>query len=249
MSIYFYTIISVVAVSLISLIGLATLSLSPARVRKLVVLLVGLSAGTLLGDALLHLMPEAVSLSNNSFSVWISLLAGMFAFFVLEKVIHWRHCHHETSSHHSHPVGIMNLIGDTVHNFLDGAIIAGSYMVNPILGLTTTLAVISHEIPHEMGNFGILLYAGYTRKKALMLNFLTALAAILGAATTLIIGPQINSFNHMIVPLTAGGFLYIASSDLIPEMKEHDTDKQNILQFSSFIFGLLLMLAFKLLIK
>ena len=249
MSIWISTIVSVLVVSLISLIGLATLVWSKLFTKKMIMVLVGLSAGALIGDALLHLMPEAVEDAGSSLGPWYGLIGGFVLFFVIEKVIHWRHCHHETTSNHPHPVGTMNLIGDSLHNFMDGAVIAGSFIASPAIGLTTTIAVISHEIPQEMGDFGVLLHAGYSRSKALLLNFVTALTAVLGAVITLLVHGNVADINGFIIPITAGGFLYIAASDLIPEMKQHEQDSKGLMQFITFILGLLIMLAFKLLVE
>ena len=246
LTIYFYTISSVLIVSLISLIGVLTLAVSEKKLRHLIILLVSLSAGTLLGNSFLHLIPEMTETGQPDLSVWLWLLAGILVFFILEKIIHWRHCHLESTVFHPHPVGMMNLIGDGLHNFIDGMIIAGSFLISPKLGLATTLAVIAHEIPQEIGDFGILLHAGYSRVKAILLNFLSAIVAIIGALLALIIGAQASNFTSFIIPFTAGGFIYIATADLIPELKK-DNNKlyQAFIQLASIIIGIGLMLALK----
>ncbi|MBU0646921.1 ZIP family metal transporter [Patescibacteria group bacterium] len=243
--IYFYSLISVIIVSLLSFIGVLTFNISEKKLQNLIMFLVSLSAGTLLGDSFLHLMPEALENNKEDIAIWLWLLAGILVFFILEKIIHWRHCHLSTTPNHPHPVGLMNLIGDGLHNFIDGMIIAGSFLINPQLGITTTLAVIAHEIPQEIGDFGILLHAGYSRKKALLLNFASAVCAILGALLILIIGAQINNFITFIIPFTAGGFIYIATADLIPELKKDTSIKKSLLQLSMIILGIAIMLALK----
>lgn len=249
MSLYLYIFGSVTLVSLLSLLGVFFLSFSPRFMEKLILFMVSLSAGVLLGDSFLHLLPEAAARDGDSLKIWLWIIAGLLTFFVLEKIIHWRHCHILTSSKHPHPLGIMNLVGDCLHNFFDGVIIAGSFLVNIPLGITTLIAIIAHEIPHEIGNFGVLLYAGYPRRRALLFNFLTALTAILGSAAAVMIGSRINDFSDMIVPFTAGGFIYIATADLIPEMKKETAAHKSLYQLISIIIGVLIMLAFKIIFE
>ena len=242
---YFYTITSVVIVSLISLIGVFILSIKWKNLNSLTIFLVSLSAGTLLGDSFLHLIPEAVE-KNNGTLTWLWLLAGILFFFILEKVIHWRHCHLPTTEDHPHPFGLMNLIGDGLHNFLDGIVIAGSFLVDINLGVATTIAVIAHEIPQEISDFGVLLHAGFSRTKALLLNLLSASTAIFGSILALIIGGRIDSFTNFIIPFAAGNFIYIATSDLFPELKK-DCAKLNqaFFQLTSIMIGIGIMLALK----
>lgn len=246
LAIYFYTITSVLIVSLLSLIGIFTLILSREKLKQLTLFLVSLSAGALLGDSFLHLIPEAVAKNNGQLNIWLWLLAGILTFFILEKVVHWRHCHLLTTESHPHPVGMMNLIGGGLHNFIDGMIIAGSYLIDFNLGLATTIAVVSHEIPRELGDFAILIYAGYTKFKALFYNFISAAISIIGAIFALAIGGRIENFSAFIVPFTAGGFIYIATSDLFPELKK-DNDKlyQAFFQLASIIIGIGIMLVLK----
>lgn len=243
--IYFYSLSSVILVSLISLIGVLTLVIPEKKLHNLIMLLVSLSAGTLLGDSFLHLLPEAAEANPSSLTVWLWLLAGILVFFVLEKIIHWRHCHLESTVFHPHPVGAMNLIGDGLHNFIDGMIIAGSFLASPTLGLATTLAVIAHEIPQEIGDFGTLLHAGYSRTKAILLNFSSAIIAIIGALLALTAGTQASSFTTFIIPFTAGGFIYIATADLIPELKKDTAPSKSLSQLILIIIGMAIMLALK----
>lgn len=157
----------------------------------------------------------------------------------MEKYLYWRHCHDEICE--IHPFTYLNLIGDGFHNFLDGLVIAASFLVSIKLGLVTTAAVILHEIPQELGDFGVLVYGGFTKTKALLFNLLSALTAVVGAVAGFFISSTTANFSNFILPLTAGGFIYIASSDLIPELhKERDT-KKSISAFLFFILGILLM--------
>jgi len=167
-------------------------------------------------------------------------------FFILEKIVHWRHCHLPTAADHPHPVGLMNLVGDSLHNFIDGMVIAGSFLISPALGLATVIAVVSHEIPQELGDFAILIYAGYSQAKALFYNFISAALSIIGALFALAVGGRLEGFTNFIIPFTAGGFIYIAASDLFPELKK-DNERlgQAFLQLLCVIGGIAIMLALK----
>jgi len=246
MSFIFYTFASVLAVSLISFIGLLTLAINTRRLQTVLIYLISFAAGALFGDAFLHLLPKA---SENGFTLGVgsSVLAGIAVFFVLEKVIHWRHCHMPPSRKHVHPFAYMNLIGDALHNFLDGIIIAASYIVSVPVGVATTTAVALHEIPQEIGDFGILVHGGFSKGKALMVNFFSALAAVLGAAVALWLTSTIDQIESILLPLAAGGFMYIAGSDLIPELHKETTLLRSILQVAAFLIGIGVMAALLLL--
>lgn len=246
MSTYLYIFGGVLLVSLLSMFGVFFLSFSPRFMEKLTLFLVSLSAGTLLGDSFLHLLPEAAADNGTGLKMWLWLIIGLVSFFVLEKIVHWRHCHIQTGPAHPHHLGIMNLVGDCFHNFFDGIIIAGSFLASIPLGLTTLIAVVSHEIPQEIGDFGVLLYAGYSRRRALFLNFITALTAVFGAVAAILLGARINNFSDLIIPFTAGGFIYIATADLIPELKKETAVHKSVYQLASIIVGVLIMWALKL---
>ena len=246
--IYFYTFLSVIAVSLLSFVGVFSLAIKQETLLKITMFFVSLSAGTLLGDSFFHLLPEATAKSNG-LSLWLMVIAGMIIFFILEKVIFWRHCHIPTSANHPHHLGLMNLVGDGLHNFIDGIVIAGSFLINPPLGVATTLAVVAHEIPQEIGDFGVLIHAGYSRRKALFLNFLSAITAIFGALIALLIGQQMENFSTFIVPFTAGGFIYIATADLIPELKKESHPLKSLGQLLAILVGLGIMLGLKYLFE
>lgn len=242
-STWLYALVSVVIVSLVSLIGIITLSISVERLRKLLFFLVSFSAGALLGDTFIHLFPQMIKSSGFGLEVAVYVLSGMLLFFVLEKFIQWRHCHIPTSKQHPHPVAFMNLVGDAFHNFMDGMVIAGSYIVSAPVGIATTLAVVFHEIPQEIGDFGVLLHAGFNRKKALFFNFLSALTSVLGAIAVLIIGSKLQNIDLFLIPFTAGGFIYIAGSDLIPELHKEVGAKKAVIQLIGLVLGVLIMVA------
>ena len=162
---------SVALVSILSVVGILALLLKKKQLNSILLLLVAFSAGALLGGALLHLIPEASHHDGFTTEIALYILTGILIFFILEKIIHWHHCHNVDCSEHKHHLGTMNLVGDGLHNFIDGALIAGSYMVSIPLGIATTIAVILHEIPQEIGDFGVLVYSGMKPKKALFYNF------------------------------------------------------------------------------
>ncbi len=236
-----YSILSVIIISLISLVGIFFVLIKKEKLNKIILFLVSLSAGSLLGGAFLHLIPEAFEKSSSILTTSLLILSGIILFFVIEHVIHWRHCHVPTSKSHPHSLGIMNIIGDGFHNFLDGLVIAAAYFINIPLGIVTTLAVILHEIPQEIGDFGVLIYAGYSKKKALFFNFISALTAILGAIVGILFAGSSEAFALIVIPLAAGGFLYIAGSDLIPELHKNQEKQFSIKKIIGIIFGILIM--------
>ncbi|MFH1598524.1 MAG: ZIP family metal transporter [Patescibacteria group bacterium] len=244
---WLYTLGSVVVISLISLIGVFSFSVSQEKLKKALLFLVSLSAGGLLGGAFIHLLPEAFEACGTELQLSLYILLGIVIFFILEKVLYWRHCHIPTSDDHPHPFAYTNLIGDGLHNLIDGMIIAGSFLVSIPVGIATSVAVILHEVPQEIGDFGVLLHAGFSRKKALLTNFLTALLAIVGAIVILSLNEQLDNILSFVVPLTIGGFIYIATADLIPELKKETKIGRSILQLLIFLVGIGLMLLLLLL--
>lgn len=236
-----YALLSVIIVSLISFVGVLAISLSSEKLKKIIMFLVSLSAGTMLGGAVLHLLPEAIEANAGSLAPWLYFLGGILVFFSLERLVCWRHCHVPTSASHPHHLGTMNLIGDGLHNFIDGAVIAGAYLIDINLGIVATIAVIAHEIPQEIGDFGVLIYAGFTRLRAIVYNFLTALSAVLGAAIVLISDLNPESLSHSLIPFTAGGFIYIAMADLLPELRKDARPSQSVTQFACILLGIFLM--------
>ncbi len=246
MSILFYSLISVFLISLVSLIGLASFSVDPKKLKKILIFFISFSAGALFGDAFIHLMPELIE-KGFLLSYSLFILFGILLFFTLEKVVHWRHCHMPTTKTHIHPFAYMNLIGDSLHNFIDGLIIAASYMVSIPIGITTTLAVLLHEIPQEVGDFSVLLYAGFTKTRALLLNFFTALTAALGVIVTFTLSNLVSNIEGILISIAIGGFLYIAGSDLIPELHKETKTFVSILQIIFFILGVIIMLLLLLL--
>ncbi len=241
------SLVGVILVSLISLVGIALFALNERLVRRLLLPLIGFSTGALLGDVFIHMLPEMAE-EEHFGNRLLLILAGILFSFIIEKVIHWRHCHCpglplQDDSHHVHPMGIMNLIGDGMHNFIDGALIAGSFLVSTPIGIATTIAVILHEIPQEIGDFAILLYSGFARGKALLFNLLSGCVAILGTLLVLFTATALPMAGAWLLPIAAGNFLYIAGSDLIPELHKDTRLSRALLQLLTILIGVGVMFA------
>jgi len=241
---WLYSIVSVLIVSLLSIVGVLVLAVNAKRLQSILIYFVSFSAGALFGNAFIHLLPEAAEKNGFTLRISIYIILGIVVFFVVEKLIR-EHRHHLVGpKHHAtiKPFAIMNLIGDGIHNFIDGLLIAGSYLVSIPVGIATTLAVIFHEIPQEIGDFGVLLEGGFSRWKALLINFLTALSAFVGVFFGLILNTMVDNMTLFLIPFTAGGFIYIAGSDLLPELlhKEEDLAKLSLLLIA-FLVGVAVM--------
>lgn len=229
--------------SFISLLGVTLLSAKEDLLRKYLFLFISVAVGALLGDAFIHLIPEALEESSSQTLTSTLIILGILFFFVIEKFLHWHHHGEDSEEMYIHPVGKLILFSDGVHNFLDGIIIAASFMVSIPVGIATTLAVILHEIPQEIGDFAVLLHSGYTRKRALFLNFISALTALLGAFVFFLLGELSESLSLYFVPIAAGGFIYIAVADLIPELHKTKKVHYSIYQLAAVILGVLAMFA------
>lgn len=230
MQIWLYTLTSVFIVSLLSLLGLVVFPFPEEKIKSFLIWAVAFAAGTLLGDAFLHLIPEAYD-SGTKIGTSLSILGGIAIFFILEKFIHWHHCHDIECEDRPHVFSYVIMIGDGVHNFIDGMIIAGSYLVSIPLGVATTMAVIFHEVPHEIGDFAAMLYGGFDKKKALLFNLIAGILAIFGAVFVLLLSNIFSGMETYLVPFAAGGFIYIAIADIIPELHKTYKTLQSTLQF------------------
>ena len=234
---------SIFIISLVSLVGVITLSISKKKLDKSLDLLVSLSVGALLGGAFLHLLPELLE-EGILKELFIFVIGGILLFFVLEKFVFWHHCHHLEHEHLSFTY--MNLVGDGIHNLLDGVLMAGAFLIDINTGFATTIAVLLHEVPQEIGDFGVLLKGGFTKKKALVANFLTALTAFIGAGLALLFNTLIAEIIPVLVAIAAGGFIYIAGTDLIPELHKNPKIKESILQLFFILIGIGIMFALTL---
>ena len=241
MTAYIYAFLSVLVVSGVSLLGVFTLSLKEQFLKKYIFVFISLAVGALLGDAFIHLIPEALEKATNPVLVSILIILGMLIFFVLEKFMHWHHHGEDKGETHIHPVGRLVLISDGVHNLIDGLIIGVSFIASFPLGIATTIAVILHEIPQEIGDFSVLLHSGYSRKRALWLNFLSALTAVIGVFIAFILGEAGDGLVLLILPMAAGGFIYIAVADLIPELHKTKQVTNSAFQIIALVAGVLAM--------
>lgn len=238
-----YIVISTFAVSLLSLSGILFISFNKNYFEKLISLFVSLSVGTFLGGAFFHLIPESIEdLKSWNLSMGL-VIGGILFFFLMERIIRWRHCHDGECSVHA--FAYLSLLGDGLHNFIDGISIAAAYLLDFNLGIATTTAVLLHELPQEIGDFGVIIYGGFSKRKALFFNFITALTAIIGGVGTFFFSKVVKSFVPLVPPIAAGGFLYIALSDLIPELHKKEKFRTFIFHFSITIFGILIMILLK----
>ena len=241
-----YILVSLLIVSSVSLVGVFSLSWKQAKIHEFLHILVALAAGTMLGTAFLHLLPEAAE-TMDAHTLFIGVLGSFVVFFIIEKFLHWRHCHDtDCETHENHTFGYMNLLGDATHNFLDGIIIAAAYTSSIELGVATTVAVLIHEIPQEVGDFGVLLKSGYSVKNALLVNFYSALTAVLGGVVGFILSENSEAFVQMLTPFAAGSFLYIAATDLLPQLQQEKVVKKSVYSLLTFLLGIGLMYVLQL---
>ena len=238
----FFSLLSVFFISLLSISGIFLFFLNKKISQKINLLLVSFAIGALLGDTFIHLLPESFE-NLNSLTVSLLVITGLLLFFILEKILRWHHCHEiSCSNHQSKHLITLNLSGDAIHNLVDGMLISASFMVSPKLGIFTSIAVLLHEIPQEIGDFAVLIHGGLSLKKAVFYNFLSACSAFLGVILVFILGSKISFLSIYLIPITAGAFIYLAASDLIPELHRHDQKISNSLfQLIFIILGVTLM--------
>lgn len=208
--------LATVGISALSLVGVLLMGVKEKHSQFFLLSLVALSAGTMMGGAFLHLLPESLEFFEGSLTPFLLVLLSFVGFFMIEKVLHWRHCHDEDC--HVHSFGYLNLLGDAVHNFIDGLVIAATFATGNHLGWATVLAIALHEIPQEIGDFGVLLHAGFSRTKAIAANVAVSLTAVAGGVLGYIVAMSHDSLVPYLLPIAAGGFLYVSCSDLIPEL-------------------------------
>lgn len=233
-----YIIAATFFISIASLVGIFTISIKEKVLARFLLFFISLSAGALMGAAFLHLLPEA-SENVASEHMYLIVLSSFVFFFLVEKVLHWRHCHKRNCE--AHTFGYMNLFGDAVHNFIDGLVISSAFLVNIQLGIATSFAIALHEIPQEIGDFGVLLYSGFTRKKALISNFMVAATSMLGGLFGYFLSFQVQNVASFLIPFAAGGFIYIAASDLMPEIRKEKDLKKSMISFGIFFLGIVIM--------
>lgn len=214
--------------------GVSTLNLPERWLSRLI----GFAAGVMLATALLDLLPEAFSSGVASEALFATLLGGIVAFFALQRAAIWRHAHGRRSGL---PARVpLILLGDGVHNFADGAVIAAAFLTDPVLGMTTTLAVIAHEIPQEFGDFVLLREAGLSRRRALILNGLSSLASVAGGLIAFFVLAELKALLPYVLVVAAASFLYIAIADLLPMLQRESDGGISIWQGSTLLAGIAL---------
>jgi zinc and cadmium transporter len=233
-----------VAVSAVSLVGVIGLALKEQFMKRILIYLVAFGAGGLIGSAFLHLLPESLEhLPHGEMDAFVYSLSGFIMFFILEKYLFWRHCHKGTCD--VHVFTYLNLFGDGIHNFIDGLIIGASFMADFHLGAVATLSIILHEVPQELSDFGVLVYGGLTKAKALFYNFLSAVTAVAGTAVGYLFASRTGDLAGILIAVAAGGFIYIGGCDLIPEIHRQPDKKNAALSMVCFLAGIALMFFMK----
>ncbi len=266
--------ISIFVISCLSLIGVFMISIREQTLDRILFVLVAFATGTIFATAVLDLIPESIhhieetGLGLDISNVFLVVLLGYVMFFIIERFIYWFHGHAHgkdeqlvcysniteggnisiKKDHNIKTFALLNLLGDGLHNFLDGIVIMVGFLSGLENGIVITLAVLFHELPQEMGDFGILLYGGFSRKKAIFYNFASAMLALLGGLTALLLSESVEAFNAFILAFSGGGFLYIASTELMPELLKHKDMKKSIIQAVIFVLGLITILLFILLL-
>ncbi|MBN1801308.1 MAG: ZIP family metal transporter [Candidatus Lokiarchaeota archaeon] len=266
--------LSIFIIGCLSFVGVFMLSMKERTLDGILFVLVAFATGTIFATAILDLIPEAIhhieegAINIDILGVFLVVLLGYVIFFVLERFVYWFHGHAHgkdeqmvcysniteggnlsvQKGHNIKTFALLNLMGDGLHNYLDGIVIMVGFLSGVENGIVITLAVLFHELPQEMGDFGILVYGGFSRKKAIFYNFTSAMIALLGGLTALLLTESVEAFNAFMLAFSGGGFLYIASTELMPELLKHKNLKKSILQAVIFVFGILMILSLILLL-
>ncbi len=243
MTTFLWILLSGLLMAAIALVGSVTLILEERTLKRLLLPLVALAAGTLLGGAFFHMIPAAVAQMGNGLPVYAWIVVGFVTFFVLEQFLHWHHCHRAVSEHR--PLTYLILVADAVHNFVGGLAVAGAFLIDIRVGVTAWIAAAAHEVPQELGDFGILVHGGWSKRRALFYNFLSALTFLAGGLVAYSASFALNV--DFLVPFAAGNFVYIAAADLIPEVKHSASAKENLVHFLALLLGLVLLAGVRLL--
>lgn len=242
MEMLIYTIVALLIASVGSVLLCGTLLLLNNKwLEKLSGYLLYLAGGTLLGSGLLGLIPEATeTIGVEQGLLWV--LIGVLFFFVLEKIVLWHTCHNENCERQSHAAAPMIIIGDAFHNAIDGVVIAASFLSSKELGLFVTFSILLHEIPQELGDFGILIKGGYSRKKAMRYNLLSGSTSLIAGIAAYFVLGTVQTFVPYVIAISAASFLYISMADLIPEMHKETKPKESIIQFALILVGVAIIL-------
>jgi len=235
------TLVSVGLVSAIPLTGLFLVRLRPAKLERLLVPIVSFAVGALLGGALLHLLPEAIQRVGTGRALAQYILLGFLGFFVLEQALRTQARPGSRVHPRLPPFASLNLLGDALHHLIDGMVIAAAYLAGTAVGIATTMAVILHEVPQEIGDMGVLLYGGLPVRRAVLFNLASALTAVAGAVLALVVGHQVAGFSDALLPVAVGAFLYVAAADLIPELRRRSRPGSSLRQIALVLLGVGLM--------
>lgn len=245
MSVFAWIITASIAGGILSVLGAGLLALN-SRSLKYVGVMVSYAIGALLGAVFLDILPEAIRLTTNVAALSATLLGGILLFFILEKLVLWRHCHHDHCEAHEPTIavehdhgrsGLMIMLGDTFHNFVDGIIIAAAFLTDIQLGIVTSVAIIAHEIPQEVGDFAILMHSGYSKMKALKLNLISSFASVAGAVLGYFTLQTMQSWIPSLLAVAAASMIYVAVADLIPGLHKRAQLKDTLQQVSLILLG------------
>jgi zinc and cadmium transporter len=239
-----YSLAASIFVGLISLVGIVIFLSKLYNKKNLLTALISFAAGTLIGDVFLHLLSENIEEFGYTDTTVFLIFSGVFAMLVIESYLH---CSHDSSEeiekhvHENHVLSKINIIGDGLHNFLDGLSLATSFLISPAAGVATTIAVTLHEIPQELADVAVLSYSGWTKTKVLVVNLLTGLTAVLGVISTLLLNSIVEDVEKYLIPLVVGQFTYIALADLVPEIHKKSGVMKYAIEMCMFILGLFVM--------
>ena len=236
-----YSFVSVLIIGCVSLIWVVTLWISTEKLKQILIYFIAFSAWTLMWDAFLHLLWETAEQYWYNENIALFILWWILLWFIIEKIINWNHCHLPITKEHQHPFAQMNLVGDMVHNFIDWLVVASAFLLSIPVWIATALAVLLHEIPQEIWDFGVLIHWWYTKVKALKLNFLSALTAFVWVLLALLLQQYVENISEFLMPFSAWLFIYIAWTDLIPELHKHPKVSQSLLQALCFVIWIGLM--------
>ena len=239
MSTLAWIVVAGLGMSALALVGATTIFLPPPILARLLLPMVGLAAGSLLGGAFFHMLPESVDVLGNDLDIYLALVVGFLVFFVLEQFLHWHHCHRAEHDQHR-PLGYLVLLADGLHNLIGGLAVGGAFMVDIRVGIVTWLVAAAHEVPQELGDFGVLVHSGWQRRSALAWNFASALTFLLGALLAYALADHIEV--GYLLPFAAGNFIYIAAADLLPEITAETRTRNKLETSAAFMIGLTILL-------